>query len=260
MKHSLRLLRVLAAPARLAIMTELAGQPRCVHELVDRLAMSQPLVSQHPRVLRAARLVGVERQGREAVYSLADRHVPGSSPMPSGTAATRRSTRAAVRVETATRQGENARSTMSDQQTAGDMHGEVERRLRRFDQRYTAGRRAIVDLLVSAGHPVTIGDIAERLPGLPRSSAYRHLVDLHAAGLVRRVTAHDEYTRFELAEDLTEHHHHLLCVNCGKAIDVTLPAGFEEQASAAIGQLASAENFEPHSHSIDVFGLCAACR
>jgi DNA-binding transcriptional ArsR family regulator len=69
------LLKVLAAPARLAIVTELAVQPRFVHELVDRLGMSQPLVSQHLRVLRAARLVGVERRGREAAYSLADQHV-----------------------------------------------------------------------------------------------------------------------------------------------------------------------------------------
>jgi ArsR family transcriptional regulator, zinc-responsive transcriptional repressor len=37
--------------------------------------MSQPLVSQHLRVLRGARLVGVERQGRGAVYSLTDQHV-----------------------------------------------------------------------------------------------------------------------------------------------------------------------------------------
>jgi DNA-binding transcriptional ArsR family regulator len=69
------LLRVLAAPARLAIVTELAERPRFVHELVDRLGLSQPLVSSHLRVLRGARLVGVERHGREAVYSLADQHV-----------------------------------------------------------------------------------------------------------------------------------------------------------------------------------------
>ncbi len=69
------LLRVLSAPARLAIVTELAERPRFVHELVERLGMSQPLVSQHLRVLRAARLVGVERHGREAAYSLADQHV-----------------------------------------------------------------------------------------------------------------------------------------------------------------------------------------
>ncbi|MGO9082259.1 MAG: ArsR/SmtB family transcription factor [Streptosporangiaceae bacterium] len=69
------LLKVLSAPARLAIVAELAEQPRFVHELVERLGVSQPLVSQHLRVLRAARLVGVKRQGREAVYSLADQHV-----------------------------------------------------------------------------------------------------------------------------------------------------------------------------------------
>ena len=50
------LLRVLAAPVRLAIVTELAEQPRYVHELVDRLGLSQPLVSSHLRVLRGARV------------------------------------------------------------------------------------------------------------------------------------------------------------------------------------------------------------
>jgi Fe2+ or Zn2+ uptake regulation protein len=148
---------------------------------------------------------------------------------------------------------------MSAQMT-GDVHSVAERRLRRADQRYTAGRRAIIDLLLSIGHPVSIGDISGSLPGLPRSSAYRHLTDLEAAGLVRRVTANDEFTRFELAEDLTEHHHHLLCVNCGKVIDVTLPAGFEQDVARAIGQLADAESFQAHSHRLDVLGTCAACR
>src|SRR5260370_27924524 len=106
-------------------------------------------------------------------------------------------------------------------ETAGDMHSVVERRLRRIDQRYTTGRRAIIELLVSAGHPVSIGDIAESLPDLPRSSAYRHLVDLEAAGIVGRVTANDEFTRFELAQDPTRPHHHLFCLSCGKVIDVT---------------------------------------
>jgi Fe2+ or Zn2+ uptake regulation protein len=149
---------------------------------------------------------------------------------------------------------------MPVQGTGGELHGVVEHRLRRADQRYTAGRRAIIDLLVSTGHPVSIEDIAERLPGVPRSSAYRHLTDLETAGIVRRVTANDEFTRFELAEDLTEHHHHLLCVNCGKVIDVTLPAGFEKDVSKAVGELADAERFEAHSHRLDILGICAACK
>jgi Fe2+ or Zn2+ uptake regulation protein len=149
---------------------------------------------------------------------------------------------------------------MSAEGLTADLHGVAERRLRRIDQRYTSGRRAIVELLISAGHPVSIEDIAGRLPGLPRSSAYRHLTDLQAAGLVRRVAAGDEFTRFELAEDLTQHHHHLLCASCGKVTDVTPPAGFEEHVAQAVGQVAAAEGFEPHSHRLDVVGMCAACR
>jgi Fur family transcriptional regulator, ferric uptake regulator len=107
---------------------------------------------------------------------------------------------------------------------------------------------------------VSIGDIADRLPDLPRSSAYRHLTDLQTAGLVRRIAANDEFARFELAEDLTEHHHHLLCVRCGNVTDVTPSADFEHQVSVTVDELAAAEGFEPHSHRLDVLGLCAGCR
>lgn len=69
------LLRALASEHRLAIVQELAIGPRCVHELVDSLGVSQSLVSQHLRVLRASQLVRTERQGREVAYSLADDHV-----------------------------------------------------------------------------------------------------------------------------------------------------------------------------------------
>jgi Fur family ferric uptake transcriptional regulator len=148
----------------------------------------------------------------------------------------------------------------ADGGVADDLHDEVADRLRRADQRYTTGRRAIINLLVTAGHPVSIGDIAGRLPDLPRSSAYRHLLDLQVAGVVRRVAANDEFARFELAEDLTEHHHHLLCTHCGKVIDVTPTAAFERNVAATVDRLAGAEGFQAHSHRLDVLGLCADCQ
>jgi Fur family transcriptional regulator, ferric uptake regulator len=149
---------------------------------------------------------------------------------------------------------------MSAEQAADDLHIVAEARLRQVDQRYTPGRRALIDLLSNAGHPVSIGDIADRLPELPRSSAYRHLVDLEVAGLVRRVAAGDEFARFELAEDLTEHHHHLVCINCGRVMDVTPSADFERNVTRTFDQLAATEGFEPQSHRIDVLGLCSDCR
>lgn len=70
------LLRALAAPMRIAIVTELAGGGvRCVHQLVDALGAPQPLVSQHLRVLRMAGVVHGSRRGRETEYSLTDDHI-----------------------------------------------------------------------------------------------------------------------------------------------------------------------------------------
>jgi DNA-binding transcriptional ArsR family regulator len=69
------LLRALGAPHRLAIVFELARGPRCVHELVTSLDISQSLASQHLRVLRTAGLVVGTRRGKETAYALADEHV-----------------------------------------------------------------------------------------------------------------------------------------------------------------------------------------
>jgi DNA-binding transcriptional ArsR family regulator len=69
------LLRALAAPLRIAIVTELGGGARCVHQLVDALGAPQPLVSQHLRVLRGAGVVRSARRGREIEYSLVDEHM-----------------------------------------------------------------------------------------------------------------------------------------------------------------------------------------
>ena len=69
------LLRALAAPVRIAIVTELGAGPRCVHELVEVTGAPQPLVSQHLRVLRGAGVVRGERRGREIAYSLTDEHI-----------------------------------------------------------------------------------------------------------------------------------------------------------------------------------------
>jgi DNA-binding transcriptional ArsR family regulator len=69
------LLRALAAPIRVAIVTALADGERCVHELVEQLGAPQPLVSQHLRVLRGAGVVRGSRRGREIAYSLVDEHV-----------------------------------------------------------------------------------------------------------------------------------------------------------------------------------------
>lgn len=70
-----RLFKALSSPSRLAIIRLLAGTPRTVGELVEATGQSQPLVSQHLRVLREAGLAVVTRSGREGTYAIADQHV-----------------------------------------------------------------------------------------------------------------------------------------------------------------------------------------
>jgi DNA-binding transcriptional ArsR family regulator len=69
------LLRALAAPVRVAIVLQLHESERCVHELVAALGVTQPLISQHLRVLKSAGVVASERHGREVVYRLVDEHL-----------------------------------------------------------------------------------------------------------------------------------------------------------------------------------------
>jgi Fe2+ or Zn2+ uptake regulation protein len=141
-----------------------------------------------------------------------------------------------------------------------NLHELVAIHLLRTDQRYTAGRQAVIEVLASFGRPMSISDIAGAIPDVPRSSAYRHLSDLERAGVVRRIAASDEFARFELAEDLTHHHHHLLCSLCGKVIDVTPSPAFERTVMSMVNELTVQQGFEPLSHALDVIGHCATCQ
>lgn len=69
------LLRALSAPVRIAIVLQLREGERCVHELVHALGITQPLISQHLRVLKSAGVVDGTRHGREVIYRLVDDHL-----------------------------------------------------------------------------------------------------------------------------------------------------------------------------------------
>jgi DNA-binding transcriptional ArsR family regulator len=65
-------LKTLSSPRRLEILHILAEGPKEVGRLAAELGISQPNVSQHLSVMRAAGLVEGERDGREVHYRLSD--------------------------------------------------------------------------------------------------------------------------------------------------------------------------------------------
>lgn len=58
----------LADPTRRALFERIVEAPRSVGELTASATVTQPAVSQHLKVLRAARLVEVEQRGAQRIY------------------------------------------------------------------------------------------------------------------------------------------------------------------------------------------------
>jgi Fe2+ or Zn2+ uptake regulation protein len=140
-----------------------------------------------------------------------------------------------------------------------DLHGTVRTRLRAVGQRYTPQRQRLVDVLRRAGRPLAIGQVLTNAAGLPQSSVYRNLAVLEQAGVVRRVVTHEEFGRYELDEELTAHHHHLICSSCGKVQDVTVPVELEQRMGRTLDRLARRTGFASVSHRLDVIGTCRSC-
>ena len=70
-----QLFKVLGNESRLWLLRLLEQEPRTVGALSDAAGLSQPLVSQHLRLLRHAGLASATRKGKEVTYRLTDEHV-----------------------------------------------------------------------------------------------------------------------------------------------------------------------------------------
>ena len=141
------------------------------------------------------------------------------------------------------------------------LHREASQRLAALDQRYTSSRRALVAAIAGAGRPMTMPEILDAATGVPQSSAYRNLTVLCEAGVARRLAGTDDIGRFELAEDLSgHHHHHLVCSVCGLVADVPTSVRLEKALDEAARLAAEETGFEVTDHRIDLEGVCPACR
>ena len=140
-----------------------------------------------------------------------------------------------------------------------DLSGAVFERLENAGQRLTGNRSAIVDVLGNSARPMTIPEILEARPDLAQSSVYRNLLVLEQAGLVHRIVTNDEFARYELAEDLTGHHHHLICASCGSVEDIPPIPTLEAAMDGAIAHVARRTGFHTETHRIDLIGRCARC-
>lgn len=140
-----------------------------------------------------------------------------------------------------------------------DIAHHVATQLSSIGQRFTTNRRDIVAALTQAERPMTMPEILEAT-GLAQSSAYRNLTVLENAGVVVRIVSTDEWARFELSEEITGHHHHMVCHSCGSVDDVRIPDDVEHELDEALAKVAKRAGFQMHHHRLDVVGVCKSCR
>lgn len=141
-----------------------------------------------------------------------------------------------------------------------DVHEIAQRRLAAVDQRYSEGRRQLVDALSRSAHPMFATEIVDAAHDLPQSSVYRNLAVLESAGVVVKVLTNGDRAAFELAEEMKGHHHHLVCITCGQVLDIEIPERVERLLDEGLAPTVADAGFVLTGHRLDLLGRCAACR
>jgi Fur family peroxide stress response transcriptional regulator len=132
---------------------------------------------------------------------------------------------------------------------------EFERLCREQGLPVTVQRRTVLEALAGReDHPTAdqvFDEVCTRIPGIARGSVYRILETLVKLGIVRKVCHPGAASRFETK---THRHHHLVCLQCGKMIDL------EDSSLDRIALPdARSRGFELVEYSIQFRGTCSAC-
>jgi len=132
-------------------------------------------------------------------------------------------------------------------------------RLRAGSGRSGGARRLVVDFVSRQDCCLSVQEIHERVRAegarVGIASVYRAVEGLVETGLAQRIDLGDGIARFERADPKGDHHHHLVCDDCGK-VEAFEDAGLE----ADLERVAGARGYAIAAHDVVVRGACEACR
>jgi Fur family ferric uptake transcriptional regulator len=139
--------------------------------------------------------------------------------------------------------------------------------LARRGLRLTGPRRAVLDVLADSRVPLTVPEIHARLGGHRAHivSVYRTVHMLVRLRLVRPTAslrlgaALRGSQRFELAEEFTGHHHHLICQGCGSIEDLEGCLLADAPLTKLARYVRRTRRFQVTEHEVRLFGLCRRC-
>jgi Fe2+ or Zn2+ uptake regulation protein len=128
-------------------------------------------------------------------------------------------------------------------------------------QRYTGGRRKLIEALAGAAEPLDMTAIGHIVPELPQSSAYRSLAVFTSLGITQRIAGAHDSGYYELSEEFVgSHHHHAVCTVCGRVVDITSTPKLEHALQEAARAASEQSGFDLDAHRFDLVGTCNDCR
>jgi Fur family ferric uptake transcriptional regulator len=132
----------------------------------------------------------------------------------------------------------------------------IETMLRRRGLKITPQRRTILNTIILSHKHLTPAEIYERVRREHRIglvTVYRTLEALARLGVICEVHAGDS-CRSYLMRRPSEHHHHLICSDCGTVFDFT-----DCDLSELEQRLSEETGFKINSHLLEFLGVCRKC-
>jgi len=124
--------------------------------------------------------------------------------------------------------------------------------------RNTKQREEILEAFLSADGHITIDDlyavVKKRDPEIGYATVHRNLKLMCESGLADEIKIGNKKARYEQKYG-HEHHDHLICLKCGRFIEVN-----DERIERLQDKLADANDFKPMRHKMEIYGLCKKCR
>ncbi|MDO5048904.1 MAG: transcriptional repressor [Actinomycetaceae bacterium] len=125
-------------------------------------------------------------------------------------------------------------------------------------KRNTRQRQLVIDALKDSGEfrsAQTIHmDMVANGEKVGLATVYRNLRSLAEDGSIDMLMAPDGESLYRRC-DLDGHHHHLVCRNCRKSIEVT-----GKEMESLLDALVAKYGFSDLEHSLEIFGLCPQCQ
>ncbi|MFI5341286.1 MAG: Fur family transcriptional regulator [Candidatus Methylomirabilales bacterium] len=133
--------------------------------------------------------------------------------------------------------------------------------LARQGHRLTGPRRAILEAISGSDSPLTVEEIHARVvqQRVNRVTVYRTIHLLEAAGLLRAVDTAHSSLRYELGEQFTGHHAHLVCQRCGRVEELAGCPVPDDAVARLSRRVRQARQFRVVDHELRLLGLCRTC-